>query len=956
MVGKAFSIVLAICSTSIFINAQSSFTAYYTKLSQGQSWEAESRTGKYTDLVVRIDETSQLVFWRGNSYLPYWETASGKWDVPEIIPRSGDGTGSMPDRVNTYSHVRLIQVNADSAVVHWRYLPSFGAGNPKASEDHRNVVDEVFTIYQNGQVRREVKQGSGSYDDWEDPLNVTVQNFDLTAAGISSVSTSTGTLSTPSGPITGNTALGPNVITPSAWWKFDEAQGNMITESISGYSQAVGGHRTNWKKGISGTALALDGYNTFITLPNNNTPAISTALTVEAWIAPGAYPWFDQAIIHKGNDGKLDGFGLYLDEFGEIFGLVEEDGGITTTVFGGAPLPLRQWSHVALVIDPNAGVMKLFINGQEQGEEPIEIQSLQIGNGDIHIGSGLADSTWFFTQDALMDEVRIYNSALTNSQILQSYNNFKPGTSIMTSADLDQRIVPEGTSTGEFGVRYERLPFYDTWDQLFRDGAYADIVVAYDNSPVKTVFWRGASYSPFHTNAAKVRFNSEFNENFSEDANGDFECCYEPMSDKQHLYSHARVVENTPARVVVHWRYSQLFPNHKVNHFNNSNGWGDWSDWYMYCYPDGMVAYEMIWWTNDTENFVEWAEPMLLLGPEERPTSIVPFTNTVTSYTQTDAINWDWSTDWNTLDLLHNTGPKPEVQTINTTGSVYRPVMVYDTPNLEFWGPYNDFNRYNHWPVGQKPTAGSDDLQAASRTAHTAMLKPIPNNEGYQSGTITNGGWKKHLRLEGMSNRDATSLRRLYRSWQQAPSINDLVNVSGAYSLEQRAFQLTASGETLSFTANASNAQPLDNPCFIVKNWCGSLAQVLVNGAAPPNGVKQGVFTDTDGTNSLAVYLKMVSTSPTDFQISCDNTVSSEEEIINKTNITLFPNPTDNELSIISDETVLGYSISDISGKPIKRMNTVTNNTVLVKSLPAGMYIIGVITKQGITPLKFVKM
>ncbi|MEM7382127.1 MAG: LamG-like jellyroll fold domain-containing protein, partial [Bacteroidota bacterium] len=835
-----------------------------------------------------------------------------------------------------------------------RYLPTFEAGNPKTGEDHRNIVDEIFTIYKNGHVLRKIKQGDASYENWEDPLNVRVQTFDLSSSGIINVNIVPGTLSTPRGPIAGNTVLGPNVITPSAWWKFDAAQGNRVTESMSGYSQAVGGHKTNWKKGVSGTALALDGYNTFITLPNSSMPALSAAVTVEAWIAVGAYPWFDQGIVHKGNGGALDGFGLYLDEFGEIFGLVEEGGGGTTTVFGGAPLPLRQWSHVALVIDPANGVMKLFINGQEQGDEQIEIQSLQIGNGDIHIGSGLADANWFYTQDALIDEVRIYNSALTNSEILQSYNNFNPGASILTNADLEQRIIPEGTSTGQFGVRYERLPFYDTWDQLFRDGPYSDIVIGYDNSPVKTVFWRGASYSPFHTNGAKVRFNSEFNENFGPDgANTD--CCYEPMSDKQHLYSHARVVENKPARVVIHWRYSQLFPNHRVNHFNSGTGWGDWSDWYMYCYPDGMTAYEMIRWTNDTENFVEWAEPMLLLGPEERPTNIVPFTNTVTNYTQTITINWDWSTDWNTLDLLHNSGPKPEVQTINTTGSAYRPVMVYDTPNLEFWGPYNDFNRYNHWPVGQKPTAGSDDYQTSSRTAHTAMLKPIPNNEGYQSGTITNGGWKKHLRLEGMSNRDATSLRRLYRSWQQAPSLSNPVNVSGSYSLEQRAFQLTAAGSRLSFKVDASLARPLDNPCFIVKNWCGSEAQVLVNGATAPNGVRQGVFTDTDGTSSLAIYLEMVSTSSIEFEISCDPITTSLEELEDKTKITLWPNPSSNEVTIVSDEPVVGYRIFDISGKQIKQLSSAENNIVNVNLLPAGMYILEVFTTQGKTPLKFIK-
>lgn len=932
-------------------HAQSEFAAYYTKLATGQNWEAESRTGKYADLVVRINATSEFVFWRGNSYLPYWTNANGTWDVPEIVPRTGDGSGSMPDRVNSYSHVRLISVNNDSAVVHWRYLPSFSAGNPKVGEDHRNVVDEIFTIYPNGQVRREVRQGDTSYDNWEASSNVTVQSFDLTAMGISNINTTPGTTPGPTGPITGNPVLGPNVVSPVAWWRFDGAQGNAVTESISGYTQTVPGHKTNWKQGVSGTALALDGYNSFLTLPNANSPALGNAFTLEAWVALGATPWTDQGIIHRGNGGAIDGFGLHLDELGEIVGKIIQ-GNDTTLVFGTPPLPFRQWAHVAMVVDVPNNITKVFINGQEVGNAVLPAGAINNAGGDLHIGSGTADINWFYTLDAVLDEVRIYNVALTNAQVAQSYNNFNPGVAIAENANMDARNVPEGSSSGQFGVRYERLPFYDTWDQLFRDGKYADIVVEYDNSPVKTVFWRGASYSPFHTNGAKGRFNSEFNENFSTDMNGNYECCYEPMSDKQHLYSHARVVENTPARVVVHWRYPQIFPDHTVNHFNTSTGWGDWSDWYMYCYPDGMTAYEMIWWTDSLSYYAEWAEPMLLLGPGEHPDSIVPFTNTVTNYTQTTSTNWNWSLDWNTIDLLHNSGDEPQIQTINITGSNYRPVMVYE--DLETWGPYNDYNRYNHWPVGQKPTAGSDDFQAASRTGHTAILKPGPPQSGYQNGNIANGIWKKQLRLEGMSDRDSTSLRRLYRSWKQAPTLSNEVNVSGQYALEQRAFNLTASGQTLSFTVNASTNEPLDNPCFIIKNWCGEAAAVTVNGASAPNGIKQGVFTDTDGTPSLAVYVQLVSSSPTNFEIACDPTANLVEET-NKLHVSLWPNPADQEVRIESTDPVLRCSISDVSGKLIKRLDMKGKKSVDVKFLPVGMYFLEVVTSKGKASLKFMK-
>ena len=68
-----------------------------------EPFERYCRTGEDADIVVKIGQPAgRLVFWRGQSYLPYWQTTAGRWSFPEIVPRRGDGEGSMPDRVNSY--------------------------------------------------------------------------------------------------------------------------------------------------------------------------------------------------------------------------------------------------------------------------------------------------------------------------------------------------------------------------------------------------------------------------------------------------------------------------------------------------------------------------------------------------------------------------------------------------------------------------------------------------------------------------------------------------------------------------------------------------------------------------------------------------------------------------------------------------------------------------------------
>ena len=165
------------------------FGAYYTELKSGQDWEVYSRTGQYADVVVNVAKAGgSLVFWRGNSYLPYWKTARGQWSLAEIISRVGNGIEPMSDRCNVYSHVEVIENSPARMIVRWRYLPSFTAGNPHGNVKVDNFVDETFVMTRDGRVNRVVKHAAKKIDDWNDPLNQTEEELQLDEGGIIEVS------------------------------------------------------------------------------------------------------------------------------------------------------------------------------------------------------------------------------------------------------------------------------------------------------------------------------------------------------------------------------------------------------------------------------------------------------------------------------------------------------------------------------------------------------------------------------------------------------------------------------------------------------------------------------------------------------------------------------------------------------------------------------------------------
>ena len=105
------------------------------------------------------------------------------------------------------------------------------------------------------------------------------------------------------------------------------------------------------------------------------------------------------------------------------------------------------------------------------------------------------------------------------------------------------------------------------------------------------------------------------------------------MSDKEAYTNHVRVLENTDARAVVHWRYPLLDVLHVRANYDERTGWCDYADWYYYIYPDGVAVKRMRLWTHGPRNH-EWQESMAILGPNQHPEQVIstdPLTSSATN-------------------------------------------------------------------------------------------------------------------------------------------------------------------------------------------------------------------------------------------------------------------------------------------------------------------------------------
>jgi hypothetical protein len=868
------TMVLGALAMVIQIQGQESLRAYYTKISRGESWEKESRTTEHADIVVEL-KTGKLLFWRGTSYLPVWETANSSWTVDEIVERKGDGPESRPDDHNTFSSVRIIESGVEKVWINWRYLPKFSAGNPKKNVDHLKFVEEDFIIYPDGVVERTFRQGTPKIDDWIYDNNTRKQTLILTEEGIIHQDIKPlEAISMPS-ETAGNPVLEMNCGSPVLSLKFDRGSGDEVIEKVSSGQYLIEGGKSYWKKGISGTALAFDGYESQIRIPASEVPSLNH-FTLQAWVSLGAYPYNWAPIIHQ-SDWRSKGFYLGVDATGRIgFKLQSGTWKELTTLY---ELPIRQWVHVAATYDGNS--MKIFVNGKERGSLTATGFS-EFSAGDLVIGRNTHKLIPFnpvrifchechtpalFSLDGLIDEVTLYDRALTGPEIEQGFSSSFPGFQIVNNPDMDDRTLPRGDGSGKFEAIYTHLKYYDTWDNLSRFGKNCDIVVEFDENPTRFVFWRGMSFIPQIANNENQWYNNQFNESW--DPGGSWG---EPMSDKKSNISHVRLIENTPARKVIHWRYAQIQINGTQQNMDKKTGWSDWSDWYYYIYPDGVACKRMVHWSSDDPESHEWQESIGVMEPGQTPESISDVYNkTVTLANFEISRSYDWSEEsplvledhWETTPL--------QIQQINYK-SEYKPFTIANFSGGELYGDADGrlaaFSRmvvYTHWPIGQLPTDGVRAIKPdrTSSNGYTHLM--------FEGSEKKGRNWAQRHMLEGMNTMTIDELRVLAASWLHPANLTDLSGgESKGYDQSQRAYVIRSMEKDLSFSLAGSKDHPLVNPCFVIKNWQkGKTADLRIDGERIPAGkdFRLGIITDTDGTETLVVYTRLSAKTPTTFRI-----------------------------------------------------------------------------------------
>ncbi len=869
--------VLVLLDSTVAKSPDTNFYAYYTRL----PFDDKGNTGKYADIVVKISGLGSFIFSRENSYQPYWSPAatSMRYPVSRIVPRIGDGPSERPDKINKCSNASIVENTPGHVKIHWRYAPNIMkqsftdfktayniAGN--AAPFYTEYVDEYFDIKADGTVARQVKTGTVYLDDWNDPKNVATQNLVLTAGGITlASSTSAQVQNLPGAAIAGETVKTGGLAGYVRWWKFDEGLGpnaRTTKESVTGTDCQLKGVDANWKKGVSGTSLSFDSYSNAVVLPSAQCPSITGSITIEAWIAPQEYP-FDWAAIVDHNSGN-NGYFLGMNSKGEIGFNVGVGGtwpGVLTPM-----VPLYKWSHILAVYDQASG-FTVYINGaavstkaQVGALSDASATDLSIGmtrtRTSYPVGSLFSDTPEFKTNmvfSGLIDELKIFDKVLSSSEATAEYATGKP----TITQSLQPWVFPAGPATASrFGAQYTNLKYSPEWDGLWRVGDYSDIVVTFDTKPWRYVFWRGTRYLPsLVTNSGSTGIWSS--DQSAERFTG---ICHEHMSDMQCRYSNARLVENSDARVIVHWRVASVNIAYQWTDVD-PDGWGLWTDEYWTIYPDGVsVRYQLC--HNATPAYIdqEMNQNEILHMPGQTTEDLLP----------NDAITVA-NTNGGTQTIYHIGSPTADpggdknLQFTNLKsatkhfeiGEIGASVQTFITNN-GYW------NGWSHYPAQLIPSDGTQIF------LHDRPSSTCPSTM-HEVRRVLDSKTLEAMTLYGLTDGPVTGLTGLNRSWNYTPPVS---NVQGCDSLvyekRERAWKMNKSADTVRFTLAASSSSPIVNPAFTIKKWGngGANVSLKIDGASvtPGPDFRRGVVIDPDGTRKLVIWLRYSATKSVSFEIS----------------------------------------------------------------------------------------
>jgi hypothetical protein len=201
-----------------------------------------------------------------------------------------------------------------------------------------------------------------------------------------------------------------------SYWKFDDCT---AVDSVGVNNGTISG--ATCTTGRVGEALWFSGYDYVVV--SDHESLNPSYITVEAWVYPTNYGYVRAFVTKKYHSGWAPPWFTYQISF---FGYDPNANSAVRVNYDYAehrirstnPLLINAWNHVAGTYDGET--LKIYINGNLEGENTAPSGPIDSQPTPLYIGHVQGTNNYFYGK---IDEVAIYNRALTGDEIQQHYQN-----------------------------------------------------------------------------------------------------------------------------------------------------------------------------------------------------------------------------------------------------------------------------------------------------------------------------------------------------------------------------------------------------------------------------------------------------------------------------------------------------------------------------------------------------
>ena len=200
-----------------------------------------------------------------------------------------------------------------------------------------------------------------------------------------------------------------------ASWHLDEGTGSIVYDASGNNNDGTIYGGATWVDGKFGKALSCDGSDDYVEVPDSDSLDITNAITMECWV--------------KLNElASVKGPNHFIRKLPEVYSLRQEQtndrvrfaltlNGTTVQFTSNTVLDIGKFYHVVATYDSE--LMKIYIDGTFDKDNSAT-GTIDVSTDPLRIGRG--EPAGYL--NGIIDEVRVYNRALTPEEISDLYANY----------------------------------------------------------------------------------------------------------------------------------------------------------------------------------------------------------------------------------------------------------------------------------------------------------------------------------------------------------------------------------------------------------------------------------------------------------------------------------------------------------------------------------------------------